>query len=217
MSNYKKKTDQELLLGYLRQQEAQEEYNSMSPKERREADKTQRATSRSERLDKARQRQRAADERTYGEDSPLLNIQPSAGENSRGGIWHLSTDSYEPVDGNQNGINDRINDSGIDRIASYDTKSSGGGGSGLPDFPGDDPDDFFSGVLVWDDASNSALWEKGEAQGPLDDGSYADIITYLPHPNEDKWQLQRYDRKTVILCENGEPVEGEILFVPTGD
>lgn len=121
MSNYKKKTDQELLLGYLRQQEAQEEYNSMSPKERRKADKTQRASARSARLDKTRERQRAADERTYGEDSPLLNIQPSAGGNSRGGIWDLSTDSYEPVDGNQNGINDRINDSGIDRIASYDT------------------------------------------------------------------------------------------------
>lgn len=122
MSNYKKKTDQELLLGYLRQQEAQEQYNSMSPKERRKADKTQRASARSARLDKARERQRAADERTYGKDSQfLIGIQPSAGEDSRGGIWDLSTDSYEPVDGNQNGINDRINDSGIDRIASYDT------------------------------------------------------------------------------------------------
>ena len=84
------------------------------------------------RISESQTRQRAHDERVYGEGSELLSIQKSsAGGDARGGIWDISTDNYTQPERNETGQNSNINDNGIDSIGAGGESASAGGG--LPD------------------------------------------------------------------------------------
>lgn len=102
-------------------------------KEEREEAKKARELQRNARLSDARTRQARSDVEVYGEGSMLLSAQKSsAGGDSRGGIWDVSTDNYKQEDRNESGQNSNIDDNGIDAIGRV-AADGGDSGGGLPD------------------------------------------------------------------------------------
>lgn len=205
----KPKSDQDLLLEHLRKQEAHEQYSSMSSKEQREYQKEQRKLGREQRDQARKVRQSKVDDETYGKDSELRKLQESFS-------------AYEPTEGNETDANSKINDDGIDRISSYDTSladggGGGGDGSGLPVFPSDpvsSPND--KGVLVYDGDTEEARWLEGtpESVDPNANPPFA-VLGYDPDDSSDdgeRFSLYRMEIMPVIICQDGDAVEGKIFF-----
>lgn len=203
----KPKSDQDLLLEHLRKQEAYEQYNSMSSKEQREYQKEQRKLGREQRDQARKDRQSRVDDETYGKDTVLRKLQESFS-------------AYEPTEGNETDANSRINDDGVDRISSYDTSltdSGGGDGSGLPEFPSDViPNPNSKGVLVYDGDIGEARWlDYGPESVAPDALKPFAVLGYDPDSSTDdglKWSLFRFELMPVIMCRNGEPLSGKVLF-----
>jgi len=99
-------------------------------KARKEAMRTKegRMALRQFRLLDAQRRQAEADELTYSSDSLLLSAQSSAKGDADGGIYDLSTTSYEPPTKNESDANSNINDDSIDKVGGANVN---GGGSGV--------------------------------------------------------------------------------------
>ena len=106
-----------------------------------------------------------------------------------------------------------VSDNGSELIVPGGTVDGGGGGGGLPEFPGEDPSANIKAPLIWDDDNGEALWLQGETQGPGDDKTYVDIFGYHPDPTIDSFSLVRTELLDGIICENGSPVNGKVLFI----
>jgi len=91
--------------------------------------------------------------------------------------------------------------------------SGGGGGDGLPEFPGEEPSIEIKAPLIWDDDNNEARWLQGETQDEGDPNAYLDLFAYDPTPSTDTYSLTRFEMLGVIMCKDGSPVEGKILFL----
>ena len=133
------------------------------------------------------------------------------GKIRRGGIHDIDTQPRQ--DDNKEGTDERIQNDGIDQITSpLKEDEGGGGGSGLPEYPGEEPSLEIKAPLVWDGDNDEARWLVGETQSASDEKSYLDVFGYDPDISEDKFTLARYERLSVIICKDGEPVTGQILF-----
>lgn len=91
----------------------------------------------------------------------------------------------------------------------------GGGGSGLPEFPGAEPSDNIKAPLVWDDGNGEARWLLGETVDASDPNTYIDIFGYNPDPANDAFGLVRFEVLDGVICENGTPVSGKVIFSRT--
>lgn len=150
-------------------------------------------------------RQAAADKETYSDSPMLLSAQS--------GIYDISTTPRD--DDNKEGTNERIQNDGIDKVTSplKDDEGGGGTGAGLPEFPSDIPAvPDFKGVLMWSVAEEEALWLNGAPVLASDPKTYLDVLAYQPDPATDNFNLIRYESLEVIICQDGEPVTGSILF-----
>jgi hypothetical protein len=126
-----------------------------------------------------------------------------------GGVYDLNT----RPDDNKEGTDERIANDGIDTITSPlkdDDDSSSG--SGLPEYPGDEPSNNVKAPLIWDGNNNEARWLQGTTQSPTDENTYVDVFGYDPEPSSDKYSLFRMEYLEVIICKDGEPVTGNIFF-----
>jgi len=151
-------SDQELLLEYLRQQDAQKRYNSMSGKERRQADKEQRASSRRSRDAKRASDQQKADAETYGKDS--LTYDMKYGE--EGKVQDVSTTETSQYTDNKTDYESDSNQRGFDRFhPEYEIPDLLSEGGGLPDYPSDPEPEAASveALLVWEAGDvDAAKW-----------------------------------------------------------
>jgi hypothetical protein len=139
----------------------------MTKKEREEAKKA-RELQRNASMSDARTRQARFDVEVYGEGSMLLSAQKSsAGGDSRGGIWDVSTDNYKQEDRNESGQNSNINDDGIDALGrGAEVRDERGGDDGGNENPGllvyraDGTQEFFaaSDILIDYDAGADDNW-----------------------------------------------------------
>ena len=186
----------------------------MTKEEREEAQKA-RELQRNARLSDARTRQARSDVKVYGEGSMLLSAQKSsAGGDSRGGIWDVSTDNYKQEDRNESGQNSNINDDGIDAIGRVAADGGGDSGGGLPSFPTDNgnvPD--FKGILAWSVTEGEALWLQGDPDAEDSEGDpLPQVMIYDPTEGFQDFSLLGMQLLDVVICENGSPVNGKIFF-----
>lgn len=130
--------------------------------------------------------------------------------------FRVDTNKASDQTDNQQGVNEDSNQRGDDVFKpTYDTlgNDSRGGGSGLPEFPGDAPGIEVKAPLVWDGDEDEARWLKGTTQSVSDPKSYVDVFGYDPTPSSDNFSLYRTEFLEVIMCKDGEPVTGNIFFV----
>jgi hypothetical protein len=188
-------------------------------KEERQQQQEQRQADRLGRIANAQTRQRESDIRTYGEGSALLSGQKSScGGDARGGIWDVSVDNYKQPDRNETGQNNSVNDGqGIDSIGAGGEPSGGGGGgggSGLPEYPGTIPNvPDFKGILAWSVAENEALWLQGDPEAEDSESNpLPQVMFYDPTDGIQNFSLIGMQLLDVVICKDGEPVEGQIFF-----
>jgi hypothetical protein len=135
-------------------------------------------------------------------------------EQKKGQVYDTAL-NYKPSDNNE-GISTATNDTFGNDFFSFDPEvaaaGGGGGGSGLPEYPGDAPSLNVKAPLVWDGDNDEARWLQGETQDPADTNDYIDVFSYDPLPAFDQFALTRFEILDVIICENGAPVKGKILF-----
>lgn len=117
----------------------------MTPKEQREQERQARAQGREQRLEAARERQRAADVETYGEGSMLLEAQQGkvGGINEKGGVFDVSTTDFRVPD-NTPGKNSNITETGVHSIPRIPALADAAGGD-------DDEFDLVTFDVVLDD------------------------------------------------------------------
>ena len=88
------------------------------------------------------------------------------------------------------------------------------GGSGLPEYPGTIPNvPDFKGILAWSVAENEALWLQGDPD--LEDGEsnpLPQVMFYDPTSRIQNFSLIGMQLLDVVICKDGEPVEGQIFF-----
>jgi hypothetical protein len=87
-------------------------------------------------------------------DSRLNTNKSSSGGNEDGGVWDTSTVDTD-ID-NKQGTDTRIENDGVDN----NNAEGGGVAEGLPEFPGDEPENT-AGLLVWDDTNDEGRWLEG--------------------------------------------------------
>ena len=107
-----------------------------------------------------------------------------------------------------------VSDNGSELIVPGGT-GGGGGGGGLPEYPGDAPSDNIKAPLVWDDDNGEARWLVGETVDASDPNTYIDIFGYNPDPANDAFGLVRFEVLDGVICENGTPVSGKVIFSRT--
>lgn len=106
-----------------------------------------------------------------------------------------------------------VSDNNATLIVSAGGGAGGGGGDGLPEFPGEEPSIEIKAPLIWDDLNGEARWLQGEKQGAGDPKTYLDLFAYDPSPSTDTYSLNRFELLEGIVCENGAPIAGKILFI----
>lgn len=114
---------------------------------------------------------------------------------------------------NQQGANEDSNQRGSDDFKpTYNNVENDGSGSGLPEFPGDAPGSW-NGVLTWSTAEDDALWMQGDDTAEDSEGEpLPQVMLYDPTPGTQSFSLLGAQLLDVIICQDGEPVEGRILF-----
>lgn len=108
-----------------------------------------------------------------------------------------------------------VADNNAELVVPVGTGGGGGGGAGLPEFPGEAPSVEIKAPLIWDAGNEEGRWLQGETLGGGDDTPYLDLFAYDPSPSIDTYSLNRYEVLDVIICKDGLPVEGKILFAET--
>jgi len=130
-------------------------------------------------------------------------------------LQNVDTNAPKETTNNRTDVDSDSNQRGTDDFKpSYNQDSLGGsgGGSGLPEYPGDDPSINIKAPLIWDGNNGDARWLTGETVPQNDPNVYFDVFGYDPNPSFDNYSLFRLEVKQVILCVDGEPVTGQILF-----
>lgn len=131
----------------------------------------------------------------------------------KGGIYDISTTSTD-VD-NRQGEGETIDDNSIDSAITHTGGISSSSSGGLPEYPGNAPSIDIKAPLVWDDINEEARWLVGETQSASDPKTYLDIFGHDPSTSGDIYSLNRYEILDVVICKDGEPVNGQILFFET--
>lgn len=133
--------------------------------------------------------------------------------------FRVDTNKASDQTDNQMGANEDSNQRGDDdfKPTFNNVENDGsGGGSGLPAYPGEEPSPVAVNTpLVWDDQNGDARWLVGDPQDLSDPKTYLDVFGYDPNPSTDGYSLNRFEMLDVIMCQDGEPVEGQILFFET--
>ncbi len=131
-----------------------------------------------------------------------------------GAVFDVSTNTYSPDLDNQQGLDDDTNKRGKDDYEPPPSQEGGGGGGGLPAFPGDMPNvPDFKGILAWSATEGDALWMQGDNDAQDDEGEpLPQVMIYDPTSGTQNFSLLGAQLLDVIMCQNGDPVEGRIFF-----
>lgn len=113
---------------------------------------------------------------------------------------------------NQMSDKESSNDRGEDNFKPvYNEDSLGGSGDGLPAFP-NEPSDNVKAVLVWDGDNDEGRWLEGDPDIYEEDVPKRAVLQYNPDPTEDRFELGTYEVFPVVMCKDGAPINGNILF-----
>jgi hypothetical protein len=88
----------------------------------------------------------------------------------------------------------------------------GGGGAGLPEFPGEEPSLEIKAPLIWDAENEEGRWLQGDTDVFDEDVPKVGVLAHNPDPDVDTFSILYYESLSGIVCENGAPIAGKILF-----
>lgn len=105
-----------------------------------------------------------------------------------------------------------VADNNAELVVPVGTGGGGGGGAGLPEFPGEAPSIEIKAPLIWDADNEEGRWLQGDTEVYDEDVLAVGLMEHDPNPAVDTFSITYYELLDVIICEDGAPVTGKILF-----
>jgi len=142
--------------------------------------------------------------RVFSGGSQINQHSTEWGGKAEGAIFDVSTNSYTPDLDNQQGLDEDTNKRGKDDYEPPPVQDA----VGLPPYPPENPPVTNDALLVWDDTEEEGNWAT---EASLDDAGNADV-SILVFENGNLSKIDGYSATEGILCQNGSPVDVEILI-----